>query len=89
MGFSRWRLLNQSAAIKAIAPKIAFDRDTLRHWVQEEETDAGRRHGVTLEERAKIKDLEREARELGQADEILKKASACFARAELDRPLKR
>ena len=80
---------SQSAAIKAIAPKIGCGRDTLKRWVQQEETDAGHRDGVTSEERARIKDLEREVRELRQANEILKKASAYFAQAELDRPLKR
>lgn len=80
---------SQFAAIKAIAPKIGCGRDTLRRWVQHEETDAGRRDGVTSEDRARIKDLEREVRELRQANEILKKASAYFAQAELDRPLKR
>jgi transposase-like protein len=80
---------SQGAAIKAIAPKIGCGRDTLRRWVRQEETDAGHRDGVTSEERARIKDLEREVRELRQANEILKKASAYFAQAELDRPLKR
>jgi len=92
-----------AAAIKAISPKIGCGRDTLRRWVQQEETDLGRRDGVTSEERAKIKELEREVRELRQANEILKKASAYFAPplgrlpcnrlpgsgSELDRPLKR
>ena len=80
---------NQAAAIKAIAPKIGCGRDTLRRWAQQEETDTGRRDGVTSEERARIKELEREVRELRQANEILKKASAYLAQAELDRPLKR
>ena len=80
---------SQAAAIKAIAPKIGCGRDTLRRWVQKEETDTGRRNGVTSEERARIRELEREVRELRQANEILKKASAYFAQAELDRPLKR
>ena len=80
---------SQSAAIKAIAPKIGCGRDTLRRWVEQEETDTGRRGGMTSEERARIKELEREVRELRQANEILKKASAYFAQAELDRPLKR
>ena len=80
---------SQSAAIKAIAPKIGCGRDTLRRWVQQEENDTGRRDGVTSEDRARIKELEREVRELRQANEILKKASAYFAQAELDRPLKR
>ncbi len=80
---------SQPAAIKAIAPKIGCGSDTLRRWVQQAETDTGCRDGVTSEERARIKDLEREVRELRQANEILKKASAYFAQAELDRPLKR
>ena len=80
---------SQTAAIKAIAPKIGFGRDTLRRWLQQEETDTGRCDGVTSEERARIKELEREVRELRQANEILKKASAYFAQAELARPLKR
>lgn len=80
---------SQAAAIKAIAPKTGCGRDTLRRWVQQEDTDLGRRDGATSEERARIKDLEREVRELRQANEILKKASAYFGQAELDRPLKR
>jgi len=80
---------SQAAAIKAIALKIGCGRDTLRRWVQQEEADTGERDGVTSEERARIKELEREVRELRQANEILKKASAYFAQAELDRPLKR
>lgn len=54
---------NQAAAIKAIAPKIGCGRDTLRRWDQQEETDTGRRDGVTSEERARIKEPEREVRE--------------------------
>jgi transposase-like protein len=80
---------SQVAAIKAIAPKIGCGRDTLRRWVQQEEADTGQRDGATSEDRARIKELEREVRELRQANEILKKASAYFAQAELDRPLKR
>ncbi len=72
---------SQAAAIKAIAPKIGCCRDTLRRWVQQEEADTGQRDGVTSEERAKIKELEREVRELRQDNEILKKASAYFAPA--------
>lgn len=74
---------SQTTAINAIAPKIGGGRDTLRRWVQQEETDAGRRDGVTSEERVRIKELEREVRELRQANEILKKASAYFAQVEL------
>jgi len=80
---------SQSAAIKSIAPKIGCGFDTLRNWVKRAEIDAGVRDGVTSEERARIKELERENRQLRQANEILKKASAYFAQAELDRPFKR
>ena len=62
---------------------------TLREWVKQAEKDSGMRDGVTTEERNRIKALEREVRELRQANEILRKASAYFAQAELDRPLKR
>ena len=61
----------------------------LHNWVKRAEIDAGVRDGVTSEERARIKELERENRQLRQANEILKKASAYFAAAELDRPFKR
>ena len=80
---------DRSSAIRAIAPKIGCSRESLRRWVVQEETDTGRRDGVTSDERARIKALEREVRELRQANEILRKASAYFAQAELDRPLKR
>ena len=74
---------SQSAAIKSIAPKIGCGPDTLRAWVRRAETDSGRRDGVTTAERDRIKALERENRQLRQANEILKKASAYFAQAEL------
>ena len=80
---------SQSAAIKSIAPKIGCGPDTLRAWVRRAETDSGRRDGVTTSERDRIKALERESRQLRQANEILRKASAYFAQAELDRPFKR
>jgi transposase len=57
----------------------------LRNWVRRAERDAGRRPGLTSDERQRLKDLERENRELRRANEILKKASAFFAQAELDR----
>lgn len=72
---------SQSAAIKSIAPKIGCGPDTLRAWVRRAETDSGRRDGVTTAERDRIKALERENRQLRQANEILKKASAYFAPA--------
>ena len=80
---------NQTAEIKAIAPKIGCGPDTLRAWVRRAETDSGRRDGVTTAERDRIKALERENRQLRQANEILKKASAYFAQAELDRPFRK
>jgi len=76
---------SQSAAITSIAPKIGCGPVTLRAWVRRAETDSGRRDGVTTAERDRIKALEREIRQLRQANEILKKASAYFAQAELDR----
>ncbi len=79
----------QAGAIAATAPKIGCIPQTLREWVKQAEKDSGRRDGVTTEERDRIKALERENRELRQANEILRKASAYFAQAELDRPLKR
>jgi transposase-like protein len=70
---------NQSAAIMAIAPKIGCFRDTLRRWVKQSDIDNGRKDGQTCDERAHIKAMEREIRELRQANEILRKASAYFA----------
>ncbi len=63
--------------------------ETLRRWIRQAEKDNGERDGLTTAERERIKVLEREVRELRQANEILRKASAYFAQAELDRPLKR
>ncbi len=80
---------SQWAAISAIAPKIGCTAETLRKWARQEETDIGLRDGITSDERDRIKALERENRELRQANEILRKASAYFAQAELDRPFKR
>ena len=79
----------QWASVGAIAAKIGCSRETLRRWVRQGERDAGERPSLTIEERERIKVLEREVRELRQANEILRKASAYFAQAELDRPLKR
>lgn len=73
------------AAIQSIATKIGCSAETLRNWVRRTQIDAGSREGVTSEERARVKDLEREVRELRRANEILRKASAYFAQAELDR----
>ena len=80
---SRW------AAIMSNASKIGCTGQTLNEWVKKAEVDAGKRAGVPTDMAAKLKALERENRELRQANEILRKASAYFAQAELDRPFKR
>ena len=79
---------SQWAAIESIAGKIGCTAETLRHWVRQAERDQGLRGGATSEERERVKALEREVRELRQANEILRKASAYFAMAELDRRFK-
>jgi transposase len=76
---------SQWAAIGSIAAKIGCTAETLRGWVRQTERDHGRRVGVTSDERERLKALERENRELKRANEILRKASAFFAQAELDR----
>ncbi len=80
---SRW------AAVVSIAAKIGCKGQTLNEWVKKTEVDAGKRAGVPTDMAEKLKALERENRELRQANEILRKASAYFAQAELDRPFKR
>jgi transposase len=79
---------SQWAAICSIAAKIGCSGETLRHWVRQHERAAGLRDGMTSEVRDRLKALERENRELRQANEILRKASAYFAQAELDRRFK-
>ena len=76
---------SQWSAIGSIAAKIGCTAETLRKWVRQAERDAGQRPGASTEERERIKVLERKNRELRQANEILRKASAYFAMAELDR----
>src|SRR3954447_5928541 len=80
---SRW------AAIESVAAKIGCSAQTLNEWVKKTEVDSGKRGGVPTEVAEKLKALERENRELRQANEILRKASAYFAQAELDRPFRR
>ena len=80
---SRW------AAIMLISAKIGCKDQTLNEWVKKAEVDAGKRAGMPTDMAAKLKALERENRELRQANEILRKASAYFAQAELDRPFRR
>ena len=76
---------SQYGAIRSIAAKIDCSGETLRNWVRQAERDRGVRAGPATDERERIKALERENRELRQANEILRKASAYFAQAELDR----
>ena len=76
------------AAVESIAPKIGCVPQTLLGWVQRQEVDTGVRQGVTTAEAQRVKELERENKELRRANEILKLASAFFAQAELDRRLK-
>jgi transposase len=80
---SRW------AAVSSIAGKIGCSPATLHEWVKKTEVDSGKRAGLPSDAAEKMKALERENRELRQANEILRKASAYFAMAELDRPFKR
>lgn len=75
----------QGAAIRSIAAKMGMSRETLRKWINQAERDRGQRPGATTAELARLKELEREVRELRTANEILRKASAYFAQAELDR----
>jgi len=76
---SRW------ATLVSVSSKIGCTPETLRIWVNKMEVDSGKKPGLTSDAEAKIKTLERENRELRQANEILKKAAAFFAQAELDR----
>jgi transposase len=76
---------SQWAAIQSIAEKIGCSGETLRNWVRQAERDSGRRPGQTTEERQRIKELEREVRELRRANEILRKAAAFFAQTEQGR----
>ena len=80
---------SQWSTIVSIASKIGCAPETLRKWVRRNEVDTGQRGGLTRDERARIKELERENRELRRTNEILRKASAFFAQAELDRRPKR
>jgi transposase-like protein len=76
---------SQWLAIVSISAKIGCSAETLRRWVRRTEIDTGHRGGQTSEDRSRIKELEREVRELRRVNEILRKASAFFAQAELDR----
>jgi transposase len=76
---------SQWAAIRSIAEKIGCTHEALRRWVRQAERDNGKRAGLTSTERERLKQLERENLELKRANEILRKAAAFFAQAELDR----
>jgi transposase len=76
---------SQWAAIQSIAGKLGCTTESLRRWVRQAERDLGKRAGLTSDERERLKTLERENQELRRANEILRKASAFFAQAELDR----
>ncbi len=76
---SRW------AAICSVAEKLGCTPETLRKWIVQAERDSGKREGLTTTERAELKELRRENRELKRANEIIRKAAAFFAQAELDR----
>ncbi len=76
---------SQWAAIQSIAGKLGCTTESLRRWVRQAERDLGKRAGLTSDERDRLKVLERENQELRRANEILRKASAFFAQAELDR----
>jgi transposase-like protein len=78
-----------TAAVRDIAQKLGCSGDSLRVWYKQVQRDAGKDAGPTSAEKARIRELEREVRELRQANEILKKASAYFAQAELDRPYRK
>ena len=78
----------QPAAVASIAPTIGCIPETLRVWVRQAEKDSGARDGATSAEHDRIKEIEREVRQLRQANEILHKESAYFAQVELDRPFK-
>ena len=79
---------SQWAAIRSVAEKRGCTSEALRRWVRQAERDTGKRPGLTTDERQRLKQLERENFELKRANEILKKAAAFFAQAELDRRAK-
>lgn len=80
---------SEMAALRALSGKLGCSPDSLRAWARQAQRDGGERPGPTSAEKARIKELEREVRELRQANEILKKASAYFAQAEFDRPFRK
>jgi len=85
---SRGEHESQWAAIRSVSAKLGCTSETLRRWVRQAEVNQGSRAGVTTSDTERVKQLERENRELRRANEILKVASAFFAQAELDRRTK-
>lgn len=81
--------LSETAALAGISSKLGCSTDSLRNWSRQQQRDNGALAGPTSTDLARIKELEREVRELRQANEILRKASAYFAQAELDRPFRK
>ena len=79
---------SQWSAIQSVAMKVGCSPESLRNWIRKAERDSGRRPGLTTSEKDELKELRREVRELKQANDILRKASAYFAQAELDRRVK-
>jgi len=79
---------SQWSAMRSIAEKIGCSAETLRNWVRQHEQDTGTRPGLTTDDKKRLQELEREVRELKRANEILRLASAYFAKAELDRRAK-
>jgi len=79
---------SQWAAMRSVGEKLGIRTESLRRWVRPAERDAGQRPGLTTDERQRLKQLERENFELRRANEILEKAAAFFAQAELDRRAK-
>ena len=77
--------MSQWGAVRSVAEKIGCTNETLRRWVRQAERDTGQRPGLTTTDLDRVKQLERENKELRRANEILRKASAYFAQAELDR----
>jgi len=73
------------ATIQSVAAKLGCTPQTLHNWMRKAQVDANEREGLSSSDRERMKALEREVRELRQANEILRKASAYFAQAELDR----
>ena len=79
---------SQWAAIRSVTSKIGCSPETLRHWIRRDEIDTGKREGLTIHERERMKQLEKEYRELKKANEILRLAAAFFTKVELDRQLR-